>query len=282
VTFQPTPPPRPGAHRAPTRWLLRAGVLWSVVVVVVVVVAVVAVVALHHETTQSPDTSERDDAASTDLVQWVDSELPPQTPVLAPGEELSALTSGGSDERFRPLEGGSPGALLVVRGTEPPGSAVLARFGGTESSALILVDPDPGRPSAEQLERRQRRAAAVLANPNTRATGRAADVLRSAAVDARLLGLLAALVAQLGTGVADFPPPPGEPADGPPARHVLIDRVGTATVGPGEVAADRLVAFLQAQLSPFAPDDVDVTDEGVLVGFRYESSPDALVEESTP
>jgi len=25
-----------------------------------------------------------------------------------------------------------------------------------------------------------------------------------------------------------------------------------------------------------------VTDEGVLVGFRYESSPDALVDENTP
>ena len=105
---------------------------------------------------------------------------------------------------------------------------------------------------------------------------------RSASVDARLLGLLAALVAQLGSGVADFPPPPGEPAEGALARHVLIDRVGSATVRPGEPATERLVEYLQAQLPPFAPDDVKVTDDGVLVGFRYESSPDAVVDENTP
>ena len=63
---------------------------------------------------------------------------------------------------------------------------------------------------------------------------------------------------------------------------MLIDRVGSATVRPGEAATERLVEFLQAQLPPFAPDDVEVTDDGVLVGFRYESAPDAVVDENTP
>ncbi|TFV89128.1 hypothetical protein [Blastococcus sp. CT_GayMR16] len=249
----------------------------------VAVAAVVVVVALRRETTtQSPAASERSDAASADVVRWVETELPAETPVRAAGDVLGGLTAAGGGDRFRPQESGAPGGLLVVRGEQPPGSAVLARFGGTAAGALALVDPNPGRPTAEQLERRQRLCAAILANPGTGATGRSADVLRSAAVDARLLGLLAALVAQLGAGVADFPQPPGEPADGPPARRLLIDRVGTATVGPGEAAADRLVDFLRAQLPPFAPDDVEVTDEGVLVGFRYESSPDAVVEANTP
>ena len=47
-------------------------------------------------------------------------------------------------------------------------------------------------------------------------------------------------------------------------------------------ATDRLLAFLEAQLPPFAPDAVDVTDDGVLVGFRYESAPDAVVTANTP
>lgn len=277
MTVQPSSPPRPGAHRAPTRWPVRVAVLCAVVLV-----AVVAVVVLNRQDAGSPDGAGRDDAAVADLVAWVDAELPDETPVRAPADVLAAVDAAGGGGRFRPRTSEETDALLVVRGAPPTGSAVLARFGTADAGALTLVDPDPGRPTPEQLQRRQRLAAAILANPSAGATGRAAEVLRSAAVDARLLGLLAALVAQRGTGISDFPPSSGEPADGPLARHVLIDRVGTVTVGPGEAATDRLVEFLQAQLPPFAPDDVEVTDEGVLVGFRYESSPDALVDENTP
>ena len=277
MTGQPSSPPRPGAHRAPTRWPLRAAVLCAVVLV-----AVVAVVVLNRQDSESPDGVGRDDAAVADLVAWVDAELPDDTPVLAPTDVLDTVGAAGGGAHFRPRTSEEAGALLVLRGAPPTGSEVLARFGGANADALTLVDPDPGRPTPEQQQRRQRLAAAILANPNTGATGRAAEVLRSAAVDARLLGLLAALVAQLGTGISDFPPPDGEPADGPLARRVLIGRVGTATVGPDEAATDRLVEFLRAQRAPFAPDAVEVTDEGVLVGFRYESSPDALVDENTP
>jgi len=159
---------------------------------------------------------------------------------------------------------------------------VLARFEDPDGAPLTLVDPAPGVPTAEELERRERLSAAVLANPRTGATGRAADVLGTADIDARLLGLLALLVAQLGVGVADFPPAPAEPADGPPARHVLLDRLDTSPLEPGSAAADRLLSYLAAQRPPFAPDTVEVTDAGVLVGFRYESAPDAVVTERTP
>jgi hypothetical protein len=107
-------------------------------------------------------------------------------------------------------------------------------------------------------------------------------VLQASAVDARLLGLLALLVAQLGVGVADFPPAPGEPVDGPLARHLLIDRVGEKPLAPHGPVTDNLLAFLDAQLPPFAPDTVEVTDDGLLVGYRYVSAPDALVTENTP
>ena len=107
-------------------------------------------------------------------------------------------------------------------------------------------------------------------------------MLHAATVDARLLGLLAVLVAQLGVGVADFPPADGEPMDGPLARHVLLDRVGSERVAPGEQAAEQLLAFIEVQRPPFAPDAVSVSADGVLVDFRYESAPDAVVTANTP
>lgn len=270
---------RTGAHRAPvarrTRLLLATAAL--------TVAALVTVLLLR------PGSAERftdavgppaADTAAADLVRWTRSELPADRPVLVPDDLLDVLSA--TDDRFRSLDAEAPGALLVVTGRPPSGSSVLARFDDPGGATLTVVDPAPGRPTADELDRRQRLATAILANPNTGATGRAAEVLEAAAVDARLLGLLAALVAQLGVGVADFPPALGEPVDGPLARHVLLDRVGSDRVAPGEEATDRLLAFVEAQLPPFAPDAVAVTADGVLVGFRYESAPDAVVTENTP
>jgi len=248
---------------------------------------VVIVLVTRPGTTETPagtGPEQGTDAAWAELVQWADLELPPDTSLLVPDDLLAdATAAGGTGGRFQPLGADVPGALLLVTGEQPPaGSLELARFGTADGATFALVDPAPGQPSAEEIQRRQRLSAAVFANPNTGATGRAAEVLQTADIDARLLGLLAVLVAQLGVGVADFPPAAGEPADGPLARSVLIDRVGADRVAAGEAVANRLLAFLDAQLPPFAPDRVEVTDDGVLVGFRYESAPDAVVTEQTP
>jgi hypothetical protein len=274
---------RAGAHRARTRRPLLTRLLASVLTLAVV--ALVTVLLLRTGTTKEPVGTAppgRDDATWVELVRWAEAELYPHTPVLVRDDLLADVTAAGGDEnRFRPLDAEVPGALLLVTTEPPPGSVVLARFGNPASTALTVVDPHPGKPTPAEFERRQRLSAAILANPYTGATGRAADVLQRADVDARLLGLLALLVAQLGVGVADFPPAPGEPADGPFARHVLLDRVGGEPAAPGEPVTDRLLAFLDAQLPPFSPDVVDVTENGVRVGFRYESAPDAVVTEKT-
>jgi hypothetical protein len=219
-----------------------------------------------------------------DVLRWIDTELDAETRVVVtPAVGAGLLSAGGDEARFLPPDGQAPGALLLLSGEPPPSeSAVLARFEDPGGAVLTLVDPAPGVPTADELGRRQRLSAAVLANPNTGATGRAADVLGTADVDARLLAVLAVLVAQLGVGVADFPPAPAEPADGPPARHVLLDRLGGEPLTHGSAAAGRIQTFLAAQRPPFAPDTVDVTDDGVLVGFRYESAPDAVITENTP
>ena len=270
---------RAGAHRAPmsrrTRVLLAIAAL--------AVVALVAVLLLRPGDAERPTEAVGPPAADTaaaDLLRWTRAQLPDDTAVRVPDELFDELSA--ADDRFRPSDSDEPGSLLLVTGQPPPGSLVLARFADADGDALTVVDPAPGQPTADELDRRQRLSAAILANPNTGATGRAEDVLHAATVDARLLGLLAVLVAQLGVGVADFPPADGEPMDGPLARHVLLDRVGSERVAPGEQAAEQLLAFIEVQLPPFAPDAVTVTEDGVLVDFRYESAPDAVVTANTP
>jgi hypothetical protein len=218
------------------------------------------------------------------VAAWLDAALPEAADVAASAAVRQELADGGvPSDRLRPAEGGVPaGALLAVVGTAPEGSRVVAGFDRTgDGSRLLVVDPAPGEPTAEELARRQSLARALLANPTTRADGAAGAVLRDAAVDQRLLSLLAAVTASDGVGIAAFPSLPGEEGTALLARRVLVDAVGGAPVPGDPAATDRLLTWLAAQLPPFAPDDVEVTDAGVLVSFRYVSAPDALVTAAT-
>ena len=60
-----------------------------------------------------------------------------------------------------------------------------------------------------------------------------------------------------------------------------LTALGGARVPGDPAATDRLVAWLEAQLPPVVPDEVQVTDDGVLVAFRYVSDPDAVVTAAT-
>jgi hypothetical protein len=214
------------------------------------------------------------------VTAWLDAALPETTDLAASAAVRQELTDTGVPaERLRPAEDGVPvGTLLAVVGTAPEGTRVVAAFDRPgDGSRLLVVDPAPAEPTAEELDRRQALAQALLANPTTQADGAAGAVLREAAVDPRLLGVLAAVTASDGVGIADFPPLPGEEGTALPARRVLVDAVGGAPVPGDPTATERLRAWLAAQLPPFAPDDVEVTDAGVLVSFRYVSGPDALV-----
>jgi hypothetical protein len=269
-------PARQGVHRAPPRrrtWLLLS-------LAGLAAVALVAALVLRPGPSRESTAPARDDPVWAELVEWTDTELDPGTRVTVPADVRPALVAAGDGERF--VADDAVGALVLIRGNVPQEATVLARFATDEGSEFTLADPAPGQPTPDELERRRNLSVAILANPHVGATGRAADVLGRGNVDARLLGLLAVLVTQLDIGVADFPPAPGEPAVGPLARPVLIDRAGTSPVAPGTPAADDVLAFLDAQRPPFAPDAVEVTDEGILVAFRYASAPDALITADTP
>jgi hypothetical protein len=212
------------------------------------------------------------------VVEWLEQELPAGTPVTASDGVRAALEAAEAGTR---VGGPADGALRVVEGEPADGGLVLARFEAADGVALSVVDPAPVPPTPAELERRRRLSAAVLANPVAGATGRAADVLRAGHVDARLLGLLAGLVSRMDVHVADLPPAPGEPADGPPARRLLVDEAGGRRLTPGAPATEELVGFVAAQRPPFAPDTVEQTEDGLLIGYDYVSGPDAAVTAAT-
>jgi hypothetical protein len=265
---------RRGAHRAPRsrRALVASGAL------VLTALAAVAIV-LSDRSGGSPDGDAAGDPALDRLAGWIAGHLADDTSLTAEPDVRDGLVAAGVPADRLSAE--ADDTLSVVAGDPPAGALVLARFEREDGSPVSVVDRDPGRPTAAELDRRRRLADAVLANPVAAPTGRAPDVLRAADVDARLLGLLAGMVARLDVHVADLPPAPGEPEDGPPARQLLVDRLGDEPLAPGTPAAEDLVAYLEAQRPPFAPNTVEVTDDGVLVGFHYESSPDAVVSGDT-
>jgi hypothetical protein len=217
--------------------------------------------------------------AGAELARWAGAELPAGAHLVAGAGEADALRRAGVPAGVVGASGGTGAAagtvLTVTDGAVPPGGRLVARFGSPP--AFAVVDPAPVQPTADELQRRRNLAAAVLANPTTQVAGPAATALRAAAVDPRLLGVLAALTASSGVGIAALPAGADEPADVPLARSALIGEVGGRAVTAGSPDVPALVAFLRAQLAPYAPDEVTVTAGGVLVGYRYLAGPDAAV-----
>jgi hypothetical protein len=275
------PPPvrsRPyhGAHRAPRPVARR--VAW--VAGPLVVVAVVAALLLTRPWSAAapvdaaPETADGPLAGlAADVADWVAAEVPADTPVTASEDVLAAL--GPAADRF--ASDSRDDALQVVAGDAPADALVLARF-AADGTVLSVVDPSPAEPTAAQLDRRRSLGAAVVANPVAGVTGRGAELLRAGDVDPRLLGLLAGLVSRMDVHVADLPPAPAEPdTGGPPARRLLVDETGGERLTPGAAATQELVAYLEAQRPPFAPDAVEATEDGVLVAFDYLSAPEAVL-----
>ena len=266
-----------GAHRAPPTVGRRALLTAGLVIAAGATATLLLVRPWAASEADAPDPGLA--AMAPEVAGWLADELPADTPVAASDGVRAALDAAGAGDR---VGGPADDALQVVEGEPATGALVLARFESDEGTALSVVDPDPARPTAAELERRKSLGAAVLANPVAGVTGRAAEALRAGDVDARLLGLLAGLVSRMDVHVADLPPAPGEPADGPPARRLLVDEAGGERLTPGAAATEDLMAFLEAQRPPFAPDTVESTEEGLLVGFDYVSAPDAALTGVNP
>jgi hypothetical protein len=280
----PTAPSAPGPDTAPGRH--RAGSLtrisrigrWSLLTLAVVTAAVALVLALTTSKPADDDTDPGTTAAGRDLGAWAGAQLPPGAtlqaePALAAdlarsGVQAGMLTTGAS-------AGADAPALQVLRSTEAGDRAVIARF--TDATGqLLVVDPAAVPPDAAQLDRRRQLGAALLANPMTAVPEAAAQRLRDGEVDPRLLTLLAGMAARFGIQLSDLPPVAGEEA-GAPARAALVGAVeGKPLVGE-TAELTELRTYLAAQLDTFSPDEVQLTDGGLLVRFRYTTDPDGAV-----
>ena len=217
-----------------------------------------------------------DGSQAAALLRWARTDLPVGTRLSAPPLTAAELLRAGAPRSLLAGRTGSgPGDLAVVPGTAAQGDAVLARFpsaGGT--APLGVVDRHPGALTAAELDWRRDLGAALLANPAAQVSAAAAAPLRSGEVDPRLLALLAALAGRPGIGIGALPATPGTGGD---ARSALITSMGGQPVGRGRPATAGLLAYLRAQQPPFAPDTITVTDDGVLVGYRWLRDPDAAV-----
>jgi hypothetical protein len=234
--------------------------------------------------TTPTDLGARDHAA---LLAWVDEQLPAEGRVVAPVRIWAELVHAGADtDQIRlPLAAGGGGplapVLTVVEGDLPGGSTPVARFGASGGRPdLLLTDGSAGDPIPEERARRRTLAAALLANPMTADGGQAAGVLASAEVDPRLLALLAGIGVQLDVELAALSTVAGEERTGTLVRHAALLGGSGAPLRPGAPETERLLAWLDAQWPPFAPDTVEVSNGDVRIGYRYVSAPDALVTEA--
>ena len=63
-------------------------------------------------------------------------------------------------------------------------------------------------------------------------------------------------------------------------RHAALLGGSGAPLRPGAPETERLLAWLDAQWPPFAPDTLEFSNGGVRIGYRYVSAPDALATEA--
>ena len=231
----------------------------------VALVAGLALAAVTLRTAPVDDFGARDRQA---LVDWLAQQLPAGTAVAADGLLAQDLRKDGI-----PM---GEGGLQVVRGAPGPvpDDVVVARFGDAETG-LVVLDPDRRTPDADQRALRRQLSGALLTNPTTADAGQATGALLSGDVDPRLLTLLAGIAAQYGVGISALPAVPGEL--GTSVRYAVVDSVGGTRLVEDDALREQVRAWLAAQLPPFAPDLVEVTDDGIRVGYDYASDPDGLL-----
>lgn len=247
----------PGVHRARPVLLVVGGATLA---------TAVALAAVVLPSARADDFGAADRA---ELLDWLGSEVSPQTPVAADGLLADELDRAG-------VTVGS-GGLEVLRG-EPADEAVrddvVARF-GDDDTALVVVDPGRAEPTADQRALRRQLAAALLTNPTTAEAGQATGALLSGDVDPRLLTLLAGIAAQYGVGISSLPAVPGEV--GTPVRRVVVDSVAGTPLREDPGLVVLVTTWLSAQLPPYAPASVTPLEDGLLISYGYASDPDGLV-----
>lgn len=175
-------------------------------------------------------------------------------------------------------EGGTPPRWWISFGDRsiPTGGELIAQFGPVDGPERIDVStsthttPDPDR----EIEARRFAGSALAASPQLRADPAVLALLRAGRVDSRAESALAAALVDQRIRLVALPPVPGEVATAQPMRQMLLAPVDTSPTDPGGRAA--IVAFYQAQISPFHPDVIADTPGGVLIRYSPLAPPDLL------
>ena len=196
------------------------------------------------------------------------------TRVVTSADEAVDSTDAGAGGS----EGGTPPSWWVSFGDRsiPTGGELIAQFGPTAGPERIDVStsthttPDPDR----EIEARRFAGAALGASPQLRADPAVLDLLRAGRVDSRAESALAAALVDQRIRLVALPPVPGEVATAQPMRQMLLAPVDGSSADPGGRAA--IVAFYQAQISPFHPDVITDTPNGVLIRYSPLAPPDLL------
>jgi hypothetical protein len=224
-------------------------------------------------------------AALESLRSWIQANLDPDTPMLAPAPLSDALIRDGyrSDRLVHYSATGSVDwrccrILLRQRptadsGTTPAWTAVLAQ---TRPIAEFAVGADivevreifAGRPAEQAALARSDRAAreeagqALAENPRLDLAPRARAALVAGEVDSRLLVALVGISGRHVLNIEDFPRHPAEQATLAPRRSVQVTVVDGHQVAPDERSTRKVLEFLAAQVAPFRPDTTSVTKGG--------------------
>ncbi len=230
---------------------------------------------------------------------WVNVNLDDKASVLAPASVASGLRSVGFDAtRVIPYPDGSSvsGGKVpdwrccnVFVATAPTGSDVrdsvpsalrnsydrsrlMAKFsaGGLVTEVRQVLDGTPDEVKASlATEKAARKAAGKEIVGIERITlSRAAEAdLLAGRVDSRVMLALVGLSTHVELSVESFPIDPADKAAGAPARGMRINFLEREGIEAGSAALAKVYDFLDVQVAPYRPMDVNLNDAAVEDGF---------------
>lgn len=178
----------------------------------------------------------------------------------------------------------APSGVRVTSGMPPAlqsayeQSRLLATFeaGGTVTEVRQVLDGSPEAVAeALQTEQDARIAAGkeIAGIDRIKLSKSAKADLTAGRVDSRVMLALVGLSRLVEVSVLDFPIDPADKAAGAPARGMRIDELGGKKVLDGNVESDTAYDFLDAQVAPYRPLDVELINEdsGSILELTYDA-----------
>lgn len=240
---------------------------------------------------------------------WVDANLGEKATVLAPASVAAGLKAVNFDSsRVRPYpdmpsgSGATPDwrCCNVLVATAPTGvkvrsgvpnslqnsydrSRLLATFtgGGTVTEIRQVLDGTSAEvKEALATEKRARIAAGkeIVGIDRIKLSSSAKADLLAGRVDSRVMLALVGMSRQVEVRVLDFTSDEADRDAGAPARGVRLDRLAGKAISEGTKAAGAVYDFLDVQVAPYRPLDVELSDaegKSPILEIRYDA-PGAL------